>query len=148
MKRRIGHWMSQVLRFGEQMKRISLTSLGFAAVLLLTPDSARAHHGWTAFLSEPGSEITLKGTVKEFHFVNPHSVVELEVKDEKGQVQVWEGELTSNTNLAPRGWNAASIEYKEQITITGFPARNGSHAMRVTKIILSNGKELKASFGN
>ncbi len=130
------------------MKRTLSISLAFAAVLLLTPDSARAHHGWAAFLSEPGSEITLKGIVKEFHFVNPHSVVELEVKDEKGQVQVWEGELTSNTNLAPRGWNAASIEYKEQITITGFPARNGSHAMRVTKVILSNGKELKAGFGN
>jgi hypothetical protein len=132
----------------DQMKRTLLSSLAFAAALLLTPDSARAHHGWAAFSSEPASEITLKGIVKEFHFVNPHSVVELEVKDEKGQVQVWEGELTSNTNLAPRGWNAASIGYKEQITITGFPAKNGSRAMRVTKIILSNGKELKAGFGN
>jgi hypothetical protein len=130
------------------MKITLWSSLVVAAVLLLTPQSARAHHGWAAFLSDPASEITLKGTVKEFHFVNPHSVVELEVKDEKGQVQVWEGELTSNTNLAQRGWNAASIEYKEQITITGFPARNGAHAMRITKIILSNGKELKAGFGN
>ena len=130
------------------MKKILATFLIPAAVLLLTPGSARAHHGWAAFLSGPGSEITLKGTVKEFHFVNPHSVVELEVKDEKGQVQVWEGELTSNTNLAPRGWTAISIEYKEAITMTGFPAKNGSHAMRVTRIVLSNGKELKAGIGN
>ena len=130
------------------MKNTLLTLLALAAALLLTPDSARAHHGWAAFLSEPGSEMTLKGIVKEFHFVNPHSVVELEVKDEKGQIQVWEGELTSNTNLAPRGWTAISIEYKEEITITGFPAKNGSHAMRVTKIVLSNGKELKAGIGN
>jgi hypothetical protein len=130
------------------MKRLLSMSLAFAAALLLTPNWASAHHGWAAFLSDPASEITLKGTVKEFHFVNPHAVVELQVKDEKGQIQVWEGELTSNINLAQRGWNAASIEYKEQITMTGFPARNGSHAMRVTKIILSNGKELKAGIGN
>ena len=106
------------------------------------------YHGWAAFLSEPGSEITLKGLVKEFHFVNPHSVVELQVKDEKGQVQIWEGELTSNTNLAQRGWTAASIEYKEEITLVGFPAKNGSRAMRVTKIVLANGKELKPGLGN
>jgi hypothetical protein len=122
--------------------------LAFTATLLLIPLSVHAHHGWAAFLSEPGSEITLKGTVREFHFVNPHSVVELEVKDEKGQIQIWEGELTSNTNLSPRGWSATSIEYKEEISITGYPAKNGSHAMRVTKIVLSNGKELKAGIGN
>jgi Family of unknown function (DUF6152) len=130
------------------MKTILLSVLTLAAALLVFPDSARGHHGWAAFLSGPGSEITLKGTVKEFHFVNPHCVVELEVRDDKGQIQIWEGELTSNTNLAPRGWTATSIEYKEQITMTGFPAKNGSHAMRVTKIVLSNGKELKAGIGN
>jgi hypothetical protein len=130
------------------MNKILPVFLALTAALLLTPEPARAHHGWAAFLSEPGSEITLKGRVKEFHFVNPHSVVELEVKDENGQIQVWEGELTSNTNLAPRGWTASSIEYKSEITITGFPAKNGSHAMRVTKIVLANGKELKAGIGN
>jgi hypothetical protein len=125
------------------MKNASLSFLVIAAAFLMIPDSAGAHHGWAAFTSEPGSQITLKGTVKEFHFVNPHSVVEFKVKDDKGQIQVWEGELTSNTNLAPRGWTAASIEDKEEITITGYPAKNGTHAMRVTRIVLSNGKELK-----
>ena len=99
-------------------------------------------------MSDPSSQITLKGRVKEFHFVNPHSVVELEVKDEKGQIQVWEGELTSNTNLSPRGWTANSIEDREVIAITGYPARNGAHAMRVIRIVLSNGKELKLGAGN
>jgi hypothetical protein len=107
---------------------------------------ACAHHGWTAFASD--TQITLKGTVKEFHFVNPHSVVEFEVADGKGQVQSWEGEMTSRSNLAPRGWSATSLEDKEEITITGYPAKNGSHAMRVTKIVLSNGKELRLGGGN
>jgi hypothetical protein len=139
---------SRELRVGEQMKKTILSFLIVTAALLLLPALAGAHHGWAAFLSEPGSEITLKGLVKEFHFVNPHSVVELQVKDEKGQVQIWEGELTSNTNLAQRGWTAASIEYKEEITLVGFPAKNGSRAMRVTKIVLANGKELKPGLGN
>jgi len=125
------------------MKSTLLSSLAVAAALLLIPDSARAHHGWAAFKSEPDSLVTFKGTVKEFHFMNPHSVVEFEVRDDKGQIQAWEGELTSNTNLSPRGWTAASIEEKEVITIIGYPARSGAHAMRVTKIVLSNGTELK-----
>jgi len=116
--------------------------------LLFIPVLAHAHHGWAAFSSESGSLITLKGTVKEFHFVNPHSVVELAVKDEKGQVQTWEGELTSNTNLSPRGWTAVSIEDRTEIAMTGYPARNGAHAMRVTRIVLANGKELKVGGGN
>ena len=130
------------------MKNTLLSFLAVAAALLLIPDSAGAHHGWAAFKSEPESQITFKATVKEFHFMNPHSVVEFEVKDDKGQTQTWEGELTSNTNLAPRGWTAASIEEKEVITIIGYPAKNGARAMRVTKIVLSNGKELKVGGGN
>jgi hypothetical protein len=130
------------------MKNAALTLLAAVAAPLLIPVSAGAHHGWAAFTSDPASQITLKGTVKEFHFVNPHSVIELKVKDDKGQVQVWEGELTSNTNLAPRGWTAISIEDRQEITITGYPARNGSRALRVTKIVLSNGKELKVGIGN
>jgi hypothetical protein len=130
------------------MKRTFLNFLITATTFLLIPDWAQAHHGWAAFLSDPSSEITLRGLVKEFHFVNPHSVVELQVKDEKRQVQIWEGELTSNTNLAHRGWTPASIEYKEEITLVGYPAKNGSRAMRVTKIILANGKELKPGLEN
>jgi len=130
-------------REGEKMKNTFSSFLAVAAALLLIPDSTRAHHGWAAFKSEPESLITFKGTVKEFHFMNPHSVVEFEVRDDKGHIQSWEGELTSNTNLAPRGWTAASIEEKEVITIIGYPAKSGAHAMRVTKIVLSSGKELK-----
>ena len=113
------------------------------AVSIAVASPAGAHHGWAAFVSDPAAQITLKGRVKEFHFVNPHSVVEFDVRDGSGRIQHWEGELTSNTNLAPRGWSASTIEDDEEITITGYPARNGSHAMRVTRIVLSNGKELK-----
>ena len=136
------------IRIGEKMQNTLLSFFALPAALFLSPVSAAAHHGWAAFASEPGSQITLKGMVKEFHFVNPHSVVELAVKDDKGQVQVWECELTSNTHLATVGWTATSLEEREEITITGYPARNGSHAMRITRIVLSSGKELKVDGWN
>ena len=126
------------------MRNLLLSFIAIAAALLWVPGSMFAHHGWAAF--ESGSQITLKGTVVEFHFVNPHSIVEFEVKDDKGK-QVWEGELSSAANLASRGWTATSLEDKEEITITGYRAKNGTHAMRVTNVVLSTGKELKLGGG-
>jgi hypothetical protein len=125
------------------MKKAFLT---LTAAFLLIPGRATAHHGWAAFSSGP--EITLRGTVKEFHFVNPHCVVEFEVHDDKGKLQVWEGELGSRSNLVPRGWAPSSIEIGEKVTITGYPAKNGSNALRVMRIVLSNGRELKPGGGN
>jgi len=122
---------------------ISLVVLGSA---LTFSGVAFAHHGWAAFASD--TQVTLKGTVIEFHFVNPHSVIELQVKSAQGQPQVWECELTSRINLATRGWTAGSLRDREKITITGYPARSGAHALRVSKIVLSNGSELKPAGGN
>ena len=122
--------------------RVTISSrLVLASALFLSPQAVLSHHGWAAFSSE--TQITLKGTLTDFHFVNPHSVVEFKVKDDEGKMQAWEGEMTSPSHLVPRGWTAASLEVGEKITITGYPAKNGSHAIRVTKIVLSSGKELK-----
>jgi hypothetical protein len=123
------------------MRNRVFTVIAFIVAVLSISHAARAHHGWAAFSS--GSQITLRGTVLEFHFVNPHCIVEFEVRDDKGQKEVWEGELSSPGNLAPRGWTATSLEDKEEITVTGYPAKNGSRAVRVTRIVQSNGRELK-----
>jgi hypothetical protein len=127
------------------MRNTKIVLLAAAAALLLVPVSANAHHGWTVFESE--KTVTFKGVVKDFHFVSPHSIVEFEVKDEKGQVQNWEGEMSSPSHLAPRGWSATSLEAGDVMTITGFPTKNGSHALRVTRIVLANGKELQLGNG-
>jgi hypothetical protein len=128
------------------MKKTQLRSLVLAAALPWMANPADAHHGWGAFVS--GAQVTLNGTVTEFHFVNPHCVVEFQVKDDQGQFQTWEGELSSPANLAPRGWTATSLEDGEKITISGYPAKNGMHALRVTRIVLASGRELKLSGGS
>jgi hypothetical protein len=112
----------------------------FAAGLLLMPFAVEAHHGWMEF--DENAEVTVVGTVIDFHYVNPHCVVEFEVKDDKGHVQKWQGEFSNPGVLSRRGWTAASLEAGEKLTITGHPARNHVLAIHVTKIRGSNG-ELK-----
>jgi hypothetical protein len=99
-----------------------------------------AHHGWAAFDNE--KKVTLQGTVTEFHFINPHSVVEFAVKGSNGE-EAWEGELTSPSHLVPAGWTRTSLDRGDAITVTGFPAKNGARVVRITKLVLANGKELK-----
>jgi hypothetical protein len=122
------------------MKNTLLSLLVLAVGLFVIPRSADAHHGLAAFDST--TEVTFKGTVTDFFFGNPHCVVEFELKDDNGQVQTWKGELTSASHLAPRGWTPNTVQSDDEVTITGFRAKNGAHSVWVNKIV-SNSKELK-----
>jgi hypothetical protein len=127
------------------MKNMRLTFLAVIASVLMMPGRASGHHGWAAFESK--TTLTFKGTVTDFHFVNPHSVVDFDVKDDQGQVQSWQGELTSANRLATKGWTATSVEAGDEVTITGYRAQSGVRTLRISKII-SNGTELKIEVGN
>jgi len=80
------------------MKNILLSSLAVAAGLLLIPRIALGHHGLAQF--DQKAVVTLKGTVTDFHFVNPHSVVEFDVKDDKYSYSMSNGSLVSSVPCA------------------------------------------------
>ena len=122
--------------------RHALSVLMTASMLcLFLPPAVEGHHGYAGF--DKQAEVSFHATVTGFHFVSPHCVVEFDAIDEKGQIQKWQGELTSPSHLAPRGWTATSLEAGDKITITGHRASNGVPSLWVTKIVLASGKELK-----
>ena len=108
-------------------------------VFLATTAVPRAHHGLAAF--DQTTRVTLKGTVTDFHFVNPHSIVEFEVKDGTGHVQKWQAEMTSPSHL--KGWTATSLEPGDVVTVTGYRAKSGALFLWVTELSSSNGMKLK-----
>lgn len=128
------------------MKNLLLTFLAAATAFLLMPGSAGAHHGYAAF--DTSAEVTLKGMVTDFHFTNPHCVIEFDVKDDKGQVQNWKAELTSANHLAPKGWTEGSVQPGDELAITGYRAKNGAPSLWVTKIHMADGKDLKIDAAN
>jgi hypothetical protein len=91
--------------------------------------------------------VSVKGTVTQFDFMNPHSAIHLEVKDGKGNAEPWLIEADSPNNLARAGWTRDSLKPGEQITIVGNRLKDGSKVMRLQKVILSDGKELKPREG-
>ena len=102
-----------------------------------------AHHGLAEF--DQTKRVTLTGTVTDFHFVSPHAVVEFDVKDkdDKGQTQHWNAEMTAASNLT--GWTATSLEPGNTVTVTGYRAKNGSCYIWVTQLTSSNGTKLRGA---
>ena len=69
-----------------------------AATLLVFSVSTFAHHGNAAY--DTGASLTVKGTVTDFRFINPHCQIYFDAKNDKGEVEHWQGELTAPTNWA------------------------------------------------
>ena len=114
-------------------------------VWLLLPALLWAHHGWQEF--EEKKEITLSGVVTDFHFVNPHCVIEFEVKDGNGVGQTWQAEFASPAPMAKKGWTASTVGAGDPITVSGHPGKNGMKAVHATKVKLANGQEYKLEAG-
>jgi hypothetical protein len=110
------------------------------ALVLASGAQVTAHHGLAEF--DQTQKVTLKGTVTGFRFTNPHSVVELDVKDDQGRVLGWQAQLTSAIRL--KGWTATSLEPGDVVTMTGYRAKSGAPYLWVLSLTSSNGLELKA----
>ena len=116
------------------------TRFALSAVVLLVSGLAFAHHGAAGY--ESNKVTTLKGTVTEFRFQNPHAQIFLDVKDSTGKVQNWILEAVGIATLSRSGWTKSIMKPGDEVTVTGNPAKNGSPSMRLTKVVLASGKEL------
>ena len=128
------------------MKNISRIVTLTTASLLAAVGLIQAHHGYAAF--DTSVSVTLVGTVTEFHWTNPHCILDFEVKDNKGQTRAWHGEMGSPGNLAPKGWTRTTLEPGDKVTISGFAGKNNVASIWVKKVLLPDGKELKIDAGN
>jgi len=122
-------------------RRIPLSLLTAAAALLTGP--AQAHHSFAMF--DSAAEIVLKGTVTEFQWTNPHTWIELDVPDEKGEVVHWSIEGGSVLGLSREGWSRHTLQRGDKITLVAHPLKDGSHGGSLMGITLADGRHLGAS---
>ena len=122
------------------MRKVLLTSVILFVCLVAYSGSARAHHGSAAYdMTHP---MTLKGTVKEFQFIQPHPLITLEVKDDQGATTEWSVEMTAPNHLVHFGWNGKKLKPGDQITVVGLPSKNGLKVLNLRKISWSTGEEI------
>jgi DNA/RNA endonuclease YhcR with UshA esterase domain len=122
------------------MKNWLLATFSGIAVLLMVTAPIFAHHGTSAY--DTTKLTTVKGTVTDFQFNNPHVIISVETKDDKGKVEMWTSEANSPNVLTRHGWDRDIIKNGDQITIIGYRPKNGAKSMRLQKVVLSNGQEL------
>jgi Family of unknown function (DUF6152) len=99
-----------------------------------------AHHGTAGF--DQTKLTTLRGTVTNFIWTNPHGEIEFDVKDSSGNIQRWEGSLISPNWLARAGWTRNTLKPGDMITVSGNQSKNRANSLWITKIQLANGQEL------
>lgn len=99
-----------------------------------------AHHGTSAY--DTAKLATVKGTVTEFQFINPHVMISVEVTNDKGKTETWIGEANSPNVLSRHGWDRDMIKKGDEVTLIGNRPKNGSKTLRLQKVVLSNGQEL------
>ena len=117
-----------------------ITSVALMLVILLAAASAaQAHHGYAAFYTT--KEVTLKGTVTEWHWVHPHAILMFDVKDDKGTVVHWA------TEFGGKSFARDTFKPGSEVTVTLQPAKNGSPVGRTMQVVLADGQVLVAQRG-
>jgi hypothetical protein len=99
-----------------------------------------AHHGGSEY--DTKNLKTLKGTVTEYYWANPHCQIFLDVKDDSGKTVNWGIETLAPAVLRRAGWNPQLLKPGEAVTVTIAPSKKGTPIGMIRKLVLPDGKEL------
>jgi hypothetical protein len=124
------------------MKR-RLVALLAGAVLLLESLPAHVHHSGAMF--DSAREQTIKGTIAEFNWTNPHSSFKVDVANPEGKVDTWAIEMNSPQNLVRTGWKRTSIKPGDKVSVVVHPLRDGKPGGSYVSITLADGTTLGGS---
>ena len=125
----------------------------WAALLVLfvancaTGSFISAHHGASRWDTDAWG--TISGTVKEFDWQNPHPLLLLDVKTDKGALETWAVEFhPPNVMSRGLGWSHNTFKPGDQVTIYGHPEKksvpivNGMKSLRPVKVTMPGGQQL------
>ena len=102
---------------------------------------AAAHHSTAEF--DYSKQVTIKGTVKEIQWTNPHSYIQLIVDGEGGKKVQWSVEIGSPTLNINMGWRKNSVKVGDVVTMNLAPARNGKPYGTLRVLTFADGQKLE-----
>jgi len=107
--------------------------LSFAFGLILSGAVAYAHHSISG-IYDVNQQITVEGIVKEFHFVNPHPFLIVEVRNAKGSAERWRFEMDNLSELSEAGMKKETFKPGDRIVVSGNPGSAQKLSLYIRKL--------------
>jgi hypothetical protein len=99
-----------------------------------------AHHSWPVSREQL---VTVKGTVMDFEWNNPHPMITLEVRTDDGKVEKWRIGGPAINRMEANGWTKTTVKVGDVITGTGYQFSDGQKILRLERVVLADGKEMR-----
>ncbi len=99
-----------------------------------------AHHSWPITYDRL---VTVKGKVVEFKWANPHPMMTLEVQANDGKTETWLVGGPAIIRMEANGWTKTTVKPGDVITGIGYQFANGEKVLRLERVVLADGKELR-----
>jgi ethanolamine utilization protein EutA (predicted chaperonin) len=98
-----------------------------------------AHHAWPVSY---GQLVTVKGTVTEFVWGNPHPMITLEVRTD-GKVEKWSIGGPAPSRMEANVITRTTLRPGDVITGVGYQFSDGMKTIRLEHVVLPDGKKLR-----
>jgi hypothetical protein len=120
---------------------IRLAGLVSALLLGVAAQPAAAHHSFAAEF-DANAPVTLHGTITKLEWINPHSWLHVDVKNDDGTTTEWMVEAATPNTLLRRGFTRDTVKAGTEITVIGYQAKSGAHRANGRDLILADGSRL------
>ena len=119
---------------------MSLKACSLGAILMVAVAApALAHHSFAMF--DQAKIVTVKGTVKELEWVNPHSWLRVMIADQaSGKELQWAFEMSSPGTMTRLGMTPETVKPGDTVTVTYHPLKDGSRGGQFMQALLPNGQ--------
>ena len=128
------------------MLRTTVNALISTVITFSVIGPARAHHSFAAFY-DMSESISITGKIVEVRMTNPHSFFFLDVEDEGGNVVRWAFEAGTPSGMIRSGYSPNVIKQGDEVTITGFRARNASENAGMLEELVAADGTVYGTFG-
>jgi hypothetical protein len=116
------------------VRALAILALASAAIPL------PAHHSWPV---SNDRLVTVKGKVIEFMWANPHPMITLEVQATDGRTEKWQIGGPAIVRMEANGWTKTTVKPGDVITGIGYRYKDGEKIIRLERVVLGDGKELR-----
>ena len=117
-----------------------LVSVVVTLAVVASTVSLSAHHSWPVNMDKL---VTVKGTVMEFAWENPHPMITLEVRTDDGKVEKWLIGGPAINRMEANGWTKATVKPGDVLTGTGYQFSDGQKILRLDRVVFADGKEMR-----